>query len=65
MENYVQSNEAGDMYIRPKAISLVNPKDQVKSIIYFMESVVNLKDGSIIKTDMGTTTGYFSEYDLA
>lgn len=65
MENYVQSNEAGDMYIRPKAISLMNPKDELKSITYFMESIVNLKDGSIIKSDMGATTGYFTEAELA
>ena len=65
MENYVQSNEAGDMYIRPKAISLINPKDELKSVTCFMESIVNLKDGSIIKSDMGATTGYFTEAELA
>lgn len=65
MENYVQSNEAGDLYIRPKAISLMNPKDEMKSITYFMESIVNLKDGSIIKSDMGAITGYFTEAELA
>ena len=65
MENYVQSNEAGDLYIRPKVISLVNPKDELSSITYFMESIVNLKDGSIIKSDMGTVTGYFTEAELA
>ena len=64
MENYVQSNEAGDMYIRPKAISLINPKDEMKSITYSMESIVNLKDGSIIKSDMGAVTGYFTEAEL-
>lgn len=65
MENYVQSDEAGDMYVRPKAISLINPKDELKSITYFMESIVNLKDGSIIKSDMGAVTGYFTEAELA
>ena len=65
MENYVQSNEAGDLYIRPKAISLINPKDELSSITYFMESIVNLKDGSIIKSDMGAVTGYFTEAELA
>lgn len=65
MENYVQSNEAGDLYVRPKAISLMNPKDEMKSITYFMESIVNLKDGSIIKSDMGAVTGYFTEAELA
>lgn len=65
MENYIQSNEAGDMYVRPKAISLINPKDELKSISYFMESIVNLKDGSIIKSDMGAVTGYFTEAELA
>ena len=65
MENYVQSDEAGDMYVRPKAISLINPKDELKSITYFMESIVNLKDGSIIKSDMGAVTGYFTDAELA
>ena len=65
MENYVQSNEAGDMYIRPKAISLTNPKDELKSVSYFMESIVNLKDGSTIKSDLGAVTGYFTEAELA
>ena len=65
MENYVQSDEAGDMYVRPKAVSLVNPNDELKSITYFMESIVNLKDGSIIKSDMGAVTGYFTEAELA
>lgn len=65
MENYVQSEDAGDMYLRPKAISMVNPKDELQSITYFMESIVNLKDGSIIKSDMGATTGYFTEAELA
>ena len=65
MENYVQSDEAGDMYVRPKAISLINPKDELKSITYFMESIVNLKNGSIIKSDMGAVTGYFTETELA
>lgn len=65
MENYVQSNEAGDLYIRPKAISLSNPKDELRSITYFMESIVNLKDGSIIKSDMGAITSYFTEAELA
>ena len=64
MENYVKSDEAGDMYIRPKAISLMNPKDEMKSITYFMESIVNLKDGAIIKSDMGAVTGYFTEAEL-
>ena len=65
MENYVQSDEAGDLYIRPKAISLMNPKDEMRSITYFMESIVNLKDGSIIKSDMDAITGYFTEAELA
>ena len=65
MENYVQSDEAGDMYVRPKAISLMNPEGEMKSITYFMESIINLKDGSIIKSDMGTITGYFTEAELA
>ena len=65
MENYVQSDEAGDMYVRPKAISLMNPEDEMKSITYFMESIINLKDGSIIKSDMGAITGYFTEAELA
>ena len=65
MENYVQSDEAGDMYVRPKAVSLVNTKDELKSITYFMESIVNLKDGSIIKSDMDAVTGYFTEAELA
>ena len=65
MENYVQSDEAGDMYVRPKGISLMNPKDEMKSITCFMESIVNLKDGSIIKSDMGAITGYFTEAELA
>ena len=65
MENYVQSDEAGDMYVRPKMVSLVNPNDELKSITYFMESIVNLKDGSIIKSDMDAVTGYFTEAELA
>ena len=65
MENYVQSDEAGDMYVRPKAISLMNPEGEMKSITYFMESIINLKDGSIIKSDMGAITGYFTEAELA
>ena len=65
MENYVQSDEAGDMYVRPKAISLINPNDEMKSITYFMESIVNLKDGSFIKSDIGSITGYFTESELA
>lgn len=65
MENYIQSKDPGDMYIRPKAVSLMNPKDEMKSITYFMESIVNLKDGSIIKSDMGATTGYFTETELS
>ena len=65
MENYIKSNEAGDMYVRPKAISLINPNSGIKSISYFIESIVNLKDGSIIESDMGATTGYFTEVELA
>ena len=57
----MQSEDAGDVYLRPKAISMINPKDEVKGITYFMESIVNLKDGTYLKSDLGSTTGYFTD----
>lgn len=65
MENYVQSEDAGDVYLRPKAISMINPKDEMKGITYFMESIVNLKDGTYLKSDLGSTTGYFTDAEKA
>ena len=49
MTNYVQTQNAGDIYVRAKSIILNNPKDGVKSVTFSREQIVNLKDGKFIK----------------
>ena len=49
MTNYVQTQDAGDIYVRAKSIILNNPKDGVKSVTFSREQIVNLKDGKFIK----------------
>ena len=52
MTNYVQTQDAGDIYVRGKSIILNNPKDGVKSITFAREQIVNLKDGDFISSDL-------------
>lgn len=59
MTNYVQTNDAGDTYVRPKSITLNNPKDQVKSVTFSREQIVNLKDGNYIPSDLAVLVGNF------
>lgn len=37
MTNYVQTQDAGDIYVRAKSIILNNPKDGVKSVTFSRE----------------------------
>ena len=65
MTNYVQTNEAGDIYVRAKSIVLNNPKDGVKSVTFSREQIVNLKDGNFISSDLSATVGNFDDAELA
>ena len=43
MTNYVQTQDAGDIYVRAKSITLNNPKDGIKSVTFSREQIVNPK----------------------
>ena len=48
MTNYVQTQDAGGIYVRAKSITLNNPKDGIKSVTFSREQIVNLKDDKFI-----------------
>ena len=64
MTNYVQTQDAGDIYVRAKSIILNNPKDGVKSVTFSREQIVNLKDGNFIPSDLSAIVGNFDESEL-
>ena len=61
MTNYVQTQDAGDIYVRAKSIILNNPKDGVKSVTFSREQIVNLKDGNFIQSDLPAIVGNFDD----
>ena len=65
MTNYVQTQDAGDIYVRAKSIILNNPKDGVKSVTFSREQIVNLKDGNFIPSDLSAIVGNFDNDELA
>ena len=65
MTNYVQTQDAGDIYVRAKSIILNNPKDGVKSVTFSREQIVNLKDGNFIPSDLSAIVGNFDDDELA
>lgn len=64
MTNYVQTQDAGDIYVRAKSITLNNPKDGVKSVTFAREQIVNLKDGNFIPSDLSAIVGNFDDDEL-
>ena len=64
MTNYVQTQDAGDIYVRAKSIILNNPKDGVKSVTFSREQIVNLKDGNFIPSDLSAIVGNFDNDEL-
>ena len=64
MTNYVQTQDAGDIYVRAKSIILNNPKDGVKSVTFAREQIVNLKDGKFIPSDLSAIVGNFDDDEL-
>ena len=64
MTNYVQTQDAGDIYVRAKSIILNNPKDGVKSVTFSREQIVNLKDGNFIQSDLPAIVGNFDDDEL-
>lgn len=64
MTNYVQTQDAGDIYVRAKSIILNNPKDGVKSVTFSREQIVNLKDGNFIPSDLSAIVGNFDADEL-
>jgi len=64
MTNYVQTQNAGDIYVRAKSITLNNPKDGVKSVTFSREQIVNLKDGNFIPSDLSAIVGNFDADEL-
>ena len=64
MTNYVQTQDAGDIYVRAKSIILNNPKDGVKSVTFSREQIVNLKDGKYIPSDLSAIVGNFDADEL-
>lgn len=64
MTNYVQTQNAGDIYVRAKSIILNNPKDGVKSVTFSREQIVNLKDGNFIPSDLSAIVGNFDADEL-
>ena len=64
MTNYVQTQDAGDIYVRAKSIILNNPKDGVKSVTFSREQIVNLKDGNFIPSDLSAIVGNFDDDEL-
>ena len=65
MTKYVQTQDAGDIYVRAKSIILNNPKDGVKSVTFSREQIVNLKDGNFISSDLSAIVGNFDDDELA
>lgn len=65
MTNYVQTQDAGDIYVRAKSIILNKPKDGVKSVTFAREQIVNLKDGKFIPSDLSAIVGNFDDDELA
>lgn len=65
MTNYVQTQDAGDIYVRAKSIILNNPKDGVKSVTFSREQIVNLKDGNFIPSDLSAIVGNFDDDELS
>ena len=64
MTNYVQTQDAGDIYVRAKSIILNNPKDGVKSVTFSREQIVNLKDGNFIPSDLSAIVSNFDDDEL-
>lgn len=64
MTNYVQTQDAGDIYVRAKSITLNNPKDGIKSVTFSREQIVNLKDGNFIPSDLSAIVGNFDADEL-
>ena len=65
MTNYVQTQDAGDIYVRAKSIILNNPKDGVKSVTFSREQIINLKDGNFIPSDLSAIVGNFDSDELS
>lgn len=65
MTNYVQTQDAGDIYVRAKSIILNNPKDGVKSVTFSREQIVNLKDDNFIPSDLSAIVGNFDDDELS
>lgn len=64
MTNYVQTQDAGDIYVRAKSIILNNPKDGINSVTFSREQIVNLKDGNYIPSDLSAIVGNFDDDEL-
>ena len=64
MTNYVQTQDAGDIYVRAKSIILNNPKDGVKSVTFAREQIVNLKDSNFISSDLSAIVGNFDDDEI-
>ena len=64
MTNYVQTQDAGDIYVRAKSITLNNPKDGIKSVTFSREQIVNLKDDKFIASDLSAIVGNFDDDEL-
>ena len=64
MTNYVQTQDAGDIYVCAKSIILNNPKDGIKSVTFSREQIVNLKDGNYIPSDLSAIVGNFDAEEL-
>lgn len=64
MTNYVQTQDAGDIYVRAKSMILNNPKDGVKSVTFSREQIVNLKDSNFIASDLSAIVGNFDADEL-
>ena len=65
MTNYVQTQDAGDIYVRAKSIILNNHKDGVKSVTFSREQIVNLKGGNFIPSDLSAIVGNFDDDELS
>lgn len=64
MTNYVQTQDAGDIYVRAKSIILNHPKDGIKSVTFSREQIVNLKDDNFIASDLSAIVGNFDADEL-
>lgn len=65
MTNYIQTTEPGDIYVRAKSITLINPKDAIKSAIFTKEQVINLKNNNIVYSDLPLSIVNFDDEELS